>query len=112
MAAAWSGLATGASLLSEVFDGVWSESLFFADGARWPVLDGGGDFKRGDVGHDGVFCPDFICLSEERPPSSTESTLWGCNTGLCADKARWTAAAEGTVDKDPVTVVFLVGLNS
>src|ERR1700744_4896448 len=112
MAAAWSGLETGASLLSEVLDGVCSGSLFLAGGALCAVLDGGGDFNRGEVGHEGAVYPDLICLSDERPPSSTESTLGGGKFGLWTDKARCTAAAEGTVDKEPVIVAFRVGLNS
>jgi hypothetical protein len=36
----------------------------------------------------------------------------GVSTGLCADKARCTAAADGIVESVPLKAVFLVGLNS
>jgi hypothetical protein len=42
-----------ASLFIDVLGGVCSVSLFFATVALGPLFDGGGDFKRGDVGHDG-----------------------------------------------------------
>lgn len=112
IAAAWSGFETGASLFRDVFDCVWSVSFFLTEEALCDVFEGGGDFNRGEVGHDGGFCAGFICLSEVRPPSRTASTLGGCRIGLCTDSARCTAAAEGTVDSEPVIVAFRVGLNS
>lgn len=101
-----------ASLFKEVFDGVGSFSPFFVVVPLPADLDGGGDFNRGDVGHDGEFCPDFMCLSEERGPSAMPSTPEDCRTGLWTERARWTAAAEGTVGCEPPATLFRVGLNS
>ena len=113
MAAAWSGLETAANLFKDVFDGLTcSASLLFGAIDFVPTFDGGGDLSLGEVGHEGEFCPDLICLSAARALSSTPSTLLGCIIGLWADSARCTAAAEGTVESDPPTPAFLVGLNS
>jgi hypothetical protein len=106
-------LETVASRLRDVFDGVCSASAVLLVAANLvPGFDGGGDFSRGDVGHDGELVPDLFNLSAERTPSNTPSTVEGCRTGLCADSARWTAAAEGTVEKDAAVTGFRVGLNS
>lgn len=103
---------TGASRFNDVLDGVCSASAFFADGNLDVALEGGGLFNRGEVGHDGEVCPDLNDLSEVRAPSSTTSTLLGCSIGLWAERALCTAAADGTVDNDPLKIGFLVGLNS
>lgn len=96
----------------EVFGCVCSASGFLVEGSLDDALEGGGLFSRGEVGHAGDVCPDLMGLSGALLFSSPPSTLLGCNIGLWADKARCTAAAEGTVDNDPPKVRFLVGLNS
>ena len=87
MAAAWSIVETGANLFTEVFDVCSLSSLLLAV-ALVPIFDGGGDFSRGEVGHEGEFGPDLICLSVLRVPSSTPSTPEGGRIGLWADSAR------------------------
>ncbi len=90
-----------------MFDGVGSDSLLLAVALAVDLFGlGGGDFRRGDVGHEGAFV--FNCLSEERAPSTKPSRPEGCSMGLWADSARWTAAAEGIV----LVTALRVGLNS
>ena len=112
MAAACSGLDVVASRFIEVFDCVCSDSGFLAEDNLDVALEGGGLFSRGEVGHAGDVCPDLGGLSVDLLLSGPASTLLGCNIGLWADKARCTAAAEGTVDNEPAKFRFLVGLNS
>ena len=99
--------------LIDVFDGGWSPSGRFCGGrCRAPEAGGGGDFSRGDVGQaGGVITPCFNGLSDFEL-SAAPSKPPDCSTGLCAESARWTAAAEGIVDRVPDKAVFLVGLNS
>lgn len=93
--------------LMEVLDGVCSLSLRFGRACR-AVDDGGGDLMRGDVGQDCVLFP----TCRLRKLSVLPSTPFGCREGLCADRARCTAAAEGIVESVPLSVVLRVGLNS
>jgi hypothetical protein len=71
-------------------------STFFcvaADPLRELEPDGGGDFKRGDVGHFGVFSPDLGAFGGFETPSATPVA---CSCGaFAADKALCIAAADG-----------------
>ena len=69
-----------------MFDGVDSEDSFFGIGVR--VLFGGGDFSRGDVGHDGVLGVLLEALSFV--PSTIPSRL--CVCCRTPGKVRWVPA--------------------
>lgn len=98
---------------SRLDDEVTSLSAFRRVGMELrPVeVEGGGDLSLGERGQCGEVSPDFVNLSV-RELSSIPSTLAGCKGGLFADRALWTAAADGTDGKDPFNVADLVGLNS
>lgn len=60
-----SGAETGANRFKDVLGWVCSASIFFARLAAFlvPLLDGGGDLSRGDIGQEGEALPDFATLS-------------------------------------------------
>lgn len=108
-----SGADTGANRFSDVLGWVCSASSFLAILAALlvPLLDGGGDLNRGDIGQEGELLPDFATLSTWAA-SAIPSPLVGKIEGFWAAIARWTAAAEGMPAKDPVILATRVGLRS
>jgi hypothetical protein len=68
VAAGVSGLELAASRFKEVFEGVlFSPSLLLDDCNLFEGSEGGGDFNRGDVGHDGELLPERAVLSLRTP---------------------------------------------
>lgn len=66
--------------------------------------DGGGDLRRGEIGHCGVVSPEGVTDFGTRPGNFDTASLTAepfcCRCGtLDADNARWIAAADGCVDK-------------
>jgi hypothetical protein len=76
---------------------------------------GGGDFRRGETGQWGVVSPEFVpdagfCGRETLEGSGTAmGGSWGV---LAVDRARWMAAAEGTVLPEAAKLAPRLGLTS
>lgn len=76
---------------------------------------GGGDFKRGEMGQWGVVSPEFVPDAGFKGLGTLEGSCVdaGGNCGMFADdRARWMAAAEGTVVLGPARLGPLFGLTS
>ena len=73
----------------DVLGRVPSPSDFRSDGMEVLLteFDGGGDLRRGEIGHCAELSPDLIPLSG-RAPSLAPSTVLARVGGLLADKAR------------------------
>lgn len=93
----------GVSRLIEVFG--WACSVSVRLGSMLLTFDGGGDFKRGDVGHEGVFCPDLCCRSFA--DSSTPSRV--LRSGFEGESARC-MTVEGVCEVGKTVDEGLVGL--
>lgn len=76
---------------------------------------GGGDLRRGDTGQWGVVSPEFVPDAGfcGRGTLEGSGTAMGGSWGVLAvDKARWMAAAEGTVLPEPAKLAPRLGLTS